>query len=239
MRVPAIISADDADSGFPDVRLALRRPNGLLAVGGNLSARRLMDAYREGVFPWYSREEPILWWCPDPRGVMVPERLHVSRSLRKTLRRGELRVVADTAFRPTVKACATVRREGHGTWIVPEMVDAYTRLHQRGHAHSIEVWSGEALVGGLYGVAVGRIFCGESMFSRVPDASKVAFMALCRQLVRWGFPLIDTQLPSEHLGTLGGESMPRAQFIELVHRWRDVPGPAGPWTLDADLLEGA
>lgn len=237
MRVPVFIPSDDQDSGFPDVRMALRRPNGLLAVGGNLSVRRLLDAYRHGVFPWYSHDEPILWWSPDPRGVLVPERLHVSRSLAKTLRRGELRIVADTAFRATMLACATVRRERQGTWITPDMIDAYLRLHARGHAHSIEVWDGDALVGGLYGVAVGRVFCGESMFSRERDASKAALVALCRQLVRWGFPLIDTQLPSEHLTTLGAETMPRARFVALVEQWRDVPGPPGPWTLDPDLLQ--
>ena len=237
MRGPFYIDPDDDDSGFPDVRLSLRRPNGLLAVGGNLSDRRLMDAYRAGVFPWYTETEPILWWSPDPRGVLVPDLLHVSRSLRKVLRRRPFEVRADTAFRRTMELCGSLRRDAEGTWITAEMLDAYTGLHRQGLAHSVEAWADGELQGGLYGVCVGRVFCGESMFSLRPDASKVALVHLALQLRRWEVPLIDTQLPSPHLSSMGGRAMSRARFVAILAQLRDLPAPPGPWTLDRDLLD--
>lgn len=220
------------DSGaFPDPALALAEPNGLLAIGGNLAPRRLLAAYRLGIFPWYSTGQPILWWTPDPRAVLFPERLHISRSLRKTLRRGGLTVTADTAFDAVVAACAEPRPDQDGTWITGEMRQAYGELHRRGHAHSVETWQGDRLVGGLYGVAIGRVFFGESMFTRQTDASKVAFVRLVRQLEAWDFGLIDCQMYSNHLARFGAEEIPRARFMALLDDYCERPGPTH-WALD-------
>lgn len=204
---------------FPDVDYALDQPNGLLAIGGDLTPARLLCAYRRGIFPWYSDGQPILWWAPDPRAVLVPGHLRVSRSLRKTIRRGTFRVAADTAFEEVVRRCAAPRPGQDGTWIMPEMVRAYCALHALGHARSIECWCGDELAGGLYGVSVGRVFFGESMFSARPDASKVALEALCRE----GYALIDCQLPSPHLRRLGAVPMPRREFNECIAAWCDEP----------------
>ena len=222
---------DPSDDGapFPEVDQALRDPDGLLAVGGSLSTRRLLNAYRHGIFPWYSQGEPILWWSPDPRLVLFPEHLRVSRSLRKTLRRGLFRVTVDRDFRQVMRACAAPRDDGPGTWITAEMLDAYARLHDLGHAHSVEVWSDERLVGGLYGVAVGRVFFGESMFSRETDASKVALVHLVERLQAWGYHLIDCQIRTEHLIRLGAEEIPRARFVELIRGWRQEPDSDDAW----------
>jgi leucyl/phenylalanyl-tRNA--protein transferase len=222
------------DSPFPPVDSALREPNGLLAVGGNLSPTRLARAYREGIFPWYSQGQPVLWWSPDPRAVLYPEQLQVSRSLRKTLRKGIFRVSFDRAFPQVIRSCAAPRSYEDETWITKEMVAAYERLHGLGLAHSVEVWSGAGLAGGLYGVAVGRIFCGESMFSRHTDASKVALVALCRWLAAHRFVLVDCQVPSAHLSRLGAIEMPRSEYMAILRCWRDVAGPVGPWT-DASI----
>ncbi|MBN7797544.1 leucyl/phenylalanyl-tRNA--protein transferase [Parahaliea mediterranea] len=199
--------------GFPPTSEALDYPNGLLAVGGDLSPRRLEAAYRRGIFPWYQAPEPVLWWSPDPRSVLYPEELHVSRSLRKTLRRDRFTLAADRRFREVMAACGDSRRDGEGTWIDGAMVEAYCELHRRGRAHSIEVYgdTGE-LVGGLYGIALGRVFFGESMFSRVTDASKVALVALVWVLRRAGFRLIDCQVESEHLNSLGARNIARLDF---------------------------
>ncbi|UCE88412.1 MAG: leucyl/phenylalanyl-tRNA--protein transferase [Pseudomonadota bacterium] len=224
----------DRDS-FPEVSSALRDPDGLLAAGGDLSPERLLAAYRRGIFPWYSEGQPILWWSPDPRAVMFPENLRVSRSLRKTVRQRRFRVTFDTAFAQVVAACAGPRDSESGTWITAEMQAAYQRLHTRGKAHSVECWQGENLVGGLYGVALGRVFFGESMFSAVSDASKVAFVYLVRHLEAWGVPVIDCQVHTGHLASLGAQSIPRARFVALVHEFCGLTSLAARWEVDAEI----
>lgn len=214
---------------FPDVHRALRHPNGLLAAGGDLSPQRLTSAYRRGIFPWYSPGDPILWWSPDPRTVLDPDRIHISRSLRKRLRQRALGVTLDRDFSRVIQGCAAPRHAEGGTWIVPEMIAAYETLHRLGFAHSVEVWEGDALVGGLYGVAIGRVFYGESMFSLVSDASKVALVQLCQTLARWGFGLIDCQMRTEHLLSLGAEEVSRARFVVLLDRFCGLPGKLGSW----------
>ncbi len=221
--------APDAAPVFPPLSQA--SPEGLLAVGGDLSPRRLKAAYRRGIFPWYSEDQPILWWAPDPRAVLFPERLHLSRSLRRTLRRGRFRVTLDRAFGEVIRRCAAPRPGQAGTWITPAMQAAYAALHREGYAHSVEVWEDDRLAGGLYGVALGRVFFGESMFHQRPDASKVALAVLARQLAAWGYRAIDCQLPSEHLSRLGAELIPRARFVRLIGPpAEDRPGP---WRLEA------
>lgn len=213
------------DTPFPPIERALTEPNGLLAAGGDLSPARLIDAYRRGIFPWYSAGEPILWWSPDPRMVLLPGALRISRSLAKTLRNADYRVTLDTAFGEVIAACAETPRPGqHGTWITPEMQTAYTRLHALGYAHSVEVWRQGRLVGGLYGVALGRLFCGESMFSRVRDASKIALAHLCRHLERRGFGIIDCQMETAHLASLGARPMPRRDYLACIATlvWEDA-----------------
>jgi leucyl/phenylalanyl-tRNA--protein transferase len=221
-----------ADDPFPPLSRALREPNGLLAAGADLSPARLVEAYRNGIFPWFGEGEPILWWSPDPRMVLFPAELKVSRSLGKALRRDGLEVRADTAFREVMAACAAPRRGQDGTWITEGMVDAYVALHAQGVAHSIETWRGGELVGGLYGLALGRAFYGESMFSRATDASKVALVALVRQLEAWNFGLVDCQMNTRHLASLGAREIPRAEFTrrlgELVH----YPAVPGPWRVE-------
>ncbi len=212
------IPANDLTCPFPPVENALENPNGLLAAGGDLSPARLISAYRNGIFPWYSEGEPILWWSPNPRTVIFPAHLKISRSLRRTLRRGEFHVTLDTRFKQVITACAMPRTPDLGTWITPEINHAYCRLHTLGVAHSVEVWKGQVLVGGLYGIAIGRVFFGESMFSHVTDASKVALVYLVRQLERWGYTVIDGQVSSPHLYTLGAEDIPRAAFITLLQK---------------------
>jgi len=214
---------------FPDVALAEQEPNGLLAIGGDLSVIRLTNAYRHGVFPWFNEGDPILWWSPDPRTLLFPERLHVSRSLRKRLRRRELAVTFDRAFDAVIAACSGPRRDGVGTWLVPEMVAAYRALHRHQIGHSVEVWQRGHLVGGLYGVAVGGVFFGESMFSWADDASKVALVHLCRQLTAWGFGFIDCQVMSAHLIRLGAQEVPRRDFVKLLQHWCRSSGRPGLW----------
>ena len=225
---------DPAD--FPDVALALREPDGLLAVGGDLSVQRLLAAYRRGIFPWYSGDQPILWWSPDPRSVLFPDKLHVSRSLRKTLRKQQFKITLDLAFTEVIRACSQPRVGEPGTWITDEMQAAYIRLHQAGHAHSVECWQDDKLVGGLYGVAIGKVFFGESMFSRATDASKVAFVHLVRQLQRWQFGLIDCQIQTAHLDQFGAELLPRPEFIEQVTQLCMLGNAPGQWTMEADLV---
>lgn len=224
---------------FPPVALALSEPNGLLAVGGDLTTERLLAGYRHGVFPWYSDGEPILWWSPDPRAVLFPDRLRVSRSLRKTLKRRAFQVTMDRAFDAVIAACAAPRPGAMGTWITAEMTDAYVRLHRIGYAHSVECWQHGELVGGLYGVSIGAVFSGESMFSRRPDASKVALVALARHLRRWGYRVIDCQLYSEHLGRLGAENIPRSRFLEYLGQSADLPGKPGSWATQESFVEPA
>jgi leucyl/phenylalanyl-tRNA--protein transferase len=224
---------------FPPVTAALRDPNGLLAAGADLSPERLLDAYARGIFPWSSDDEPLLWWSPDPRMVLWLRELHVSRSLGRVFRSARYRVTLDTAFRGVMAGCAAPRRDRDGTWITPEMMEAYARLAVLGHAHSVEVWAGRELAGGLYGVALGRMFFGESMFSRRPDASKVALVTLARQLDRWGFELVDCQLSTPHLASLGAREIPRAEFLRHVGRLIRLPAVAAPWVLDRDLPDPA
>lgn len=211
-------------------------PRGLVAVGGDLRPERLLDAYTRGIFPWYEDGLPILWHSPDPRMVLLCADLRLSRSLRKRLRRDSYEIRLDTAFREVIERCASVPREGqHGTWITEEMIDAYERLHELGHAHSAEAWQDGQLVGGLYGVCVGEIFCGESMFALQPDASKCALAWLIRQMQTWGITVIDCQVYTEHLATLGATEWPREEFLALLGQLVQKPAPPSPWRLDADL----
>jgi len=223
------------DDPLPPIERALRTPNGLLAAGGGLSATRLLEAYRNGIFPWSNPGEPVLWWSPDPRMVLVPGEFKISRSLAKVLRNKAYTVSTDSAFEAVMRACAAPRDGHHGTWIDEDMITAYCTLHQLGYAHSVEVWKEGNLVGGLYGVSIGRMFYGESMFSRVSDASKIALAHLARQLERWQFGMIDCQMNTPHLATLGAREIPRSEFIarlqELVHY-----APMTDWRFDSDLF---
>jgi leucyl/phenylalanyl-tRNA--protein transferase len=219
---------------FPSPELA--EPNGLLGVGGDLDPQRLLAAYRQGIFPWYSQGQPILWWSPDPRMVLRTSSLKVQRSLVKRVRQRPYEITLDRAFADVIARCATAPREGQaGTWITEAMQRAYVRLHELGHAHSVEAWLDGALVGGLYGIAVGRCFAGESMFAAAPDASKIAFVHLVRQLERWGFPLVDCQLHTPHLERFGASEVPRAQFLDELRALVVQPSRLGPWTFDEDL----
>ena len=224
-----LLDGCDRNSPFPDVELAETEPDGLLAVGGDLSLERLVNAYSRGIFPWYSSGQPILWWSPDPRLVLFPERLRVSRSLRKTLRRSTFSATLDYDFGGVIDACSEPRADGYGTWLMPEMRDAYRRLHAHHLAHSVEVWSDGELVGGLYGVALGRVFFGESMFSRRTDASKVALVHLVNTLRAWGYRLIDCQVRTEHLVSMGAEEIARRDFTALLRTWQQLPGREGSW----------
>ena len=225
----------DSGDPFPEVERALAEPNGLLAAGADLSLPRLLEAYRNGIFPWFSHDQPILWWSPDPRMVLFPAELKISRSLARTLRSTRFEVRADTAFDAVIEGCRQPRRGESGTWITEEMAEAYGTLHRAGFAHSVETWLDDKLVGGLYGVALGRAFFGESMFARVSDASKVALVALARQLQHWEFGLIDCQMNTAHLASLGAREIPRAEFTrrlrELVHY---APVPV-PWRLESTI----
>lgn len=217
------------DQEFPPVDEALKEPDGLLAVGGDLSPPRLLNAYRQGIFPWYNEGEPILWWSPDPRLVLYPENLKLSRSLRKILRQGKFQVSFDRAFTQVLEGCSEPRSCELGTWITEEMKQAYTRLHRLGHAHSAECWLDGALVGGLYGVAIGRVFFGESMFYRRSNASKIAFAHLVTNLRQWNFALIDCQVQTQHLSSLGAETLPRKKFVQLLKRWCAEPCHPNAW----------
>jgi leucyl/phenylalanyl-tRNA--protein transferase len=220
------LSPKDAPEWFPPPEQALDDPEGLLAAGGDLSPARLLAAYRRGIFPWYSPGQPVLWWSPDPRTVLFPEEFKVSRSLAKTLRNGQFRIAMDEDFSGVIDGCAAPRPHAPGTWITPEMREAYLRLHRLGHAHSIETWRGGELLGGLYGVRLGGVFFGESMFSRARDASKVALAHLVQVCGRNSIGVIDCQLASRHLSSLGARSIPRAQFLALLKEWvRLEPDP--------------
>lgn len=220
---------DTQAPNFPPVESAT--PEGLLAVGGDLSSERLLAAYRHGIFPWYNPGQPILWWSPDPRAVLYPEKLKIARSLRQGLKRGHLRVTFDTCFREVMLACAAPRQKypDGGTWIGDAMIEAYTRLHDMGHAHSVETWQENRLVGGLYGVALGGVFFGESMFSRVTDASKIALAVLACKLREWKFELIDCQIPSAHLTSLGAQDIPRHAFVAALGHALKLSGKPGGW----------
>ncbi|HHJ50308.1 MAG TPA: leucyl/phenylalanyl-tRNA--protein transferase [Phaeodactylibacter sp.] len=221
------------DIAFPNPEWSL--PDGLLAVGGDLRPERLLEAYRQGIFPWYNPNDPILWWSPDPRMVLFPERLKISRSMRPYFNQGKFTLSMDTAFEQVMRGCATsprAKEQGGGTWINEEMIAAYTRLHEMGYAHSVEVWEKGEMVGGLYGIALGRVFFGESMFSLRPNASKFGFIHLVLQLEQQGFRLIDCQQETRHLRSLGAENISRNRFLRLVEDAIKLPPLPAPWSVE-------
>ena len=234
--IPWLESAD----AFPPLELALIEPNGLLCAGGDLSAQRLLLAYRQGIFPWYSAGEPILWWSPDPRMVLVPSEFKISRSLQRTLRAGTYQIRLDSNFPAVMRFCAQTPRNGQaGTWITAEMQAAYGKLHELGFAHSVETWMNGKLVGGLYGLAIGKMFYGESMFSHATDASKLALAHLTRFLAGQGFGLIDCQMNTPHLASLGAREIPRSEFITQLHALTAIPPLNGRWPSDGASLAWA
>ena len=226
------LSTNPGDLSFPPVDSA--SPEGLLAVGGDLRPERLLEAYRHGIFPWYSDDQPILWWSPDPRTVLFPEKLHISRSLKRSLRPGIFTVTFDTCFRDVMQHCAKPRPQypDSGTWITAEMLEAYSKLHELGYAHSVETWQEGQLVGGLYGVELGGAFFAESMFMKVDDASKVALVSLVRQLQTWGFRLMDCQQSSRHVLAFGAEEIPRRDFLDHLTTALTLPDRRGRWEFD-------
>ncbi len=234
MKSPNItwISSDDPPDAFPDIESAFVVPDGLLAAGGDLSPQRLLYAYQHGIFPWYDDGQPILWWSPDPRCVLRPHEFHVSRRLRRALSHSKLEASFNHAFGAVISACAADRSGQQGTWITGEMVDAYTRLHEQGWAHSIEIWHEESLVGGLYGLAIGAAFFGESMFSRQTNASKAAMLALCQQMVLNDFEILDCQVESPHLISLGASLMPRNRFAAVLGRACKSASKCAQWPLE-------
>lgn len=243
MTAPYLLNNKNKNS-FPDVELALREPDGLLAIGGDLSIERLVIAYQNGIFPWYSEGQPILWWSPDPRMVLKPSEVKISRSLAKTIRKQELTITFDQAFEEVIDSCSRPRVEKgriqEETWILDEMIEAYTELHNKGYAHSVECWQNEQLVGGLYGIAIGKVFFGESMFSKQSDASKVAFVFLNKQLEQWGFKLVDCQVYTSHLESLGAKMIPRKEFIKLLNQYAVDQGKhttLSRWANNHDLPE--
>ena len=210
--------------------------SGLLAVGGDLDPARVLLAYYTGIFPWYSEGEPVLWWSPDPRMVLEPDALRIPRSLKKKIRRGDYTVTMDTAFEDVIRHCRSTKRPAQsGTWITEEMIDCYAQLHEMGFAHSVEAWEEGQLVGGLYGVAIGTFFAGESMFAHRPDASKFALVALCRQLAKWQFPLIDCQMHTEHLARFGAKEITRASFLETLRHSVQRHATPKRWALDPSV----
>ncbi|MGR9116298.1 MAG: leucyl/phenylalanyl-tRNA--protein transferase [Gammaproteobacteria bacterium] len=214
---------------FPPLDKALKEPNGLLAIGGCLSPERLINAYRHGIFPWFNPGEPVLWWSPDPRLVLYPDRVKISRSLRKTLRRSLFTVTYDKAFNRVIESCAAPRPGSSGTWITEEMKQAYNTLHRMGLAHSAEAWIDGELVGGLYGIAIGQVFFGESMFHKITDASKVVFVTLAEHLKKWNFQLIDCQVQTQHLFSLGAEEISRYDFSKQLRRYCSIEPVATAW----------
>lgn len=232
-----MISSVRSCSSFPPLENALSEPNGLLAAGGDLSPQRLLEAYRKGIFPWFNEGEPILWWSPDPRMVLFPNELKISRSLRKTLKKDHYQIRTDRNFSQVMHACASPRKGQAGTWIHPEMIAAYTALHEMGLAHSVEIWMDGVLAGGLYGVTLGKVFFGESMFSRVPDASKIAFVYLVKQLQCWEFGLIDCQVKTGHLASLGAREISRKEFSQKLDTLIIELTPGSKWNFDRMFIE--
>lgn len=226
------LSPQDGDDAFPPASDALCEPDGLLAAGGDLRPERLLAAYTRGIFPMFDDDRLILWWSPDPRTVLRPADLHVSRRLARTLRKTDLRFSADTAFDAVIRGCAAPREQSTGTWITSNMIEAYGRLHDMGWAHAFEGWIGDDLVAGMYGVATGRVFFAESMFTRVDNASKAVLVNAVRFLQDRSFELIDCQMWSDHMGTLGATSLPRHEFLEQLERWRAPRGEPGNWRCD-------
>jgi leucyl/phenylalanyl-tRNA---protein transferase len=226
-----------AHDPFPPVERALAEPNGLLAAGADLAVPRLLEAYRNGIFPWYSEGQPVLWWSPDPRMVLFPREFKLSRSLRKRIARRNFEVRADSAFDAVIRRCAAPRPGQDGTWITEDMIAAYNALHSAGHAHCVETWIGGALAGGLYGVAIGSMFYGESMFTDVADASKIALAHLVHQLERQGFGMIDCQMTTAHLARFGAREIPRVEFMRKLSTLVNYPDTASMWRLDDDLFD--
>jgi leucyl/phenylalanyl-tRNA--protein transferase len=226
----------NARDAFPPLTKALAEPNGLLAAGGDLSTERLVDAYRHGIFPWFSEGEPVLWWSPDPRMVLVPGEFKISRSLRKRLKQNDYEVRVDSSFERVMRACAAPRDGQAGTWITDDMIAAYVEMHRRGLAHSVETWIGGELAGGLYGVSLGRMFYGESMFTHATDASKIALAHLANQLHRWEFGLIDCQMATGHLASLGARAISRAAFVRRLVELVNLEPPR-TWRFDNDLFD--
>ncbi len=225
------LSPGDPPESFPDLTRGTTEPDGLVAVGGDLTPARLLAAYGRGIFPWYEEGQPVLWWSPDPRAVLLPEKLHISRTLRRTLLGDRFKVSVDLAFGAVIAACADTRA-ATGTWITPEMRAAYLRLHTLGYAHSIEIWRGTDLAGGLYGIALGDVFFGESMFSRVADASKAALVKLVRLAEDQDIRLIDCQVATRHLATLGSQLMPRDEFLIQIQTLSAAAGRVGAWSAE-------
>ncbi len=216
---------------FPDPELSL--PDGLLAIGGDLSPLRLLEAYQHGIFPWFNPEDPILWWSPDPRMVLFPERLKIHRSMRPYFNKKKYRLSMDTAFKQVMRSCAETDRKGQrGTWINEQMIESYTSLHEMGYAHSVEVWQKDKLVGGLYGLALGKVFFGESMFSNMANASKFGFIALTLQLKEQNYRLIDCQQETPHLRSLGAENISRKKFLQILRQNREEPTAKGRWQVE-------
>jgi len=222
------MSHSPIDYDFPPLDAA--SPEGLLAIGGDLCPDRILSAYRKGIFPWFSGDQPILWWSPNPRAVLLPSKIRISRSLKKNIRNRGFRITTDRAFVDVVKECAKDREQQKGTWITTEMRDAYTALHSRGHAHSVETWQNGKLVGGLYGISIGKAFFGESMFARVTDSSKTALVGLSTLLTNWEYHFIDCQVRSSHLDSLGAKCIPRNQFSKMLERAIRVPVAPHHWT---------
>ena len=238
LRIPQV--PFDPDAPFPDPRTALRNPDGLLAMGGDLCTERLLNAYRHGIFPWFSDGQPILWWSPDPRVVFDTAAIRLGSRMRRQLRRDAWSIRADTCFEAVISACARAPRPGQaGTWITRDMQEAYVALHCLGHAHSVEVFAQDELVGGLYGLAIGRMFFAESMVSLMPGGSKVALAALAYRLASWGWPLIDAQVENDHLMSLGARRMSRDGFLEAVQRQTTQPSAIGPWTVPFGVLHAS
>jgi len=231
MQLP-ILDPINPDQKFPDIETALSEPDGLLAAGGCLSSQRLINAYKQGIFPWYSPGEPILWWSPNPRLVLFPEKLKASRSLQKTIRKKMFSISYDQNFAQVMQYCAAPRADEMGTWITEEMYQAYTTLHQQGLAHSFEAWFDGELVGGLYGIAIGQVFFGESMFHRKTNASKVAFYHLVTQLSSWGYQLIDCQIHTNHLISLGAEEINRMDFSSLLKQYCSIEPDDKSWVCE-------
>jgi leucyl/phenylalanyl-tRNA--protein transferase len=227
LQIPMLECADIA--AFPPTIEALTNPNGLLAWGGDLRPERLLAAYKLGIFPWYSEGEPILWWSPAPRCVVFPADIHLSRRTRRRYNSSKLRISADAAFDEVVESCAQTRSGQPGTWITQDIKHSFSQLHEMGYAHSVEVWSNDVLTGGIYGLAIGNVFFGESMFSRETDASKVALIALCRQLVAWNFELVDCQVANPHLLSLGAVEIERSRFEALLTQVPDNTPALGSW----------
>jgi leucyl/phenylalanyl-tRNA--protein transferase len=237
MRRPYWIPSHASPYDFPPLENALEHPDGLLAIGGDLNPTRIMVAYRQGIFPWYSEDQPILWWSPSQRLVLFPENLKISRSLAKTIRHHKFTVTLDQNFAQVIQECAAPRRHQAGTWITQEIKAAYCQLYHYHFAHSVEIWYQGQLVGGLYGVSLGKVFFGESMFSKMSDASKVALVYLVRQLQQWGYELIDCQVHTQHLQSLGAVEIPRQHYRALLDRFGDQTGKLGIWQLDSQEID--